>query len=229
MNAINGSAIKSIVAPAYSVAEEFANTLTHGVGLLLSVGALSYMITTMPTDYNALQKTGVVAYGISLVLMFLTSTLYHGITQPNAKGVLKRLDHCAIYLLIAGTYTPILTISLDSPAASKLLIFIWSAAIAGVVFKAFFTGRFKSFSVITYVAMGWSSVFVIYELYLVLAPPGFGLLMAGGIAYSIGVIFYVTTAIAYNHAIWHCFVLMGALSHCWLILEYVINRSQILL
>ena len=229
MNPINGSAIKSIVAPAYSVTEEFANTLTHGVGLLISIGALSYMITTMPTDISALQKTGVLAYGISLVLMFLISTLYHGITQPNAKALLKRLDHCAIYLLIAGTYTPILTISLDSPAASKLLVFIWSAAIAGVVFKAFFTGRFKSFSVITYVAMGWSSVFVISELYLVLAPLGFGLLVAGGIAYSIGVIFYVTKAITYNHAIWHCFVLMGALSHCWLILEYVVNRSQILL
>tara|TARA_B100000768_G_scaffold156571_1_gene154202 strand:+ start:506 stop:1192 length:687 start_codon:yes stop_codon:yes gene_type:complete len=228
MKPIDDPIIDSIVAPAYSVAEEFANTLTHGVGLLVSVGALSYMMTTLPTDYSALQKTGVVAYGVSLVLMFLTSTLYHAITKPNAKGVLKRLDHCAIYLMIAGTYTPILTISLDSPAAHKLLVFIWSAAIAGVVFKAFFAGRFKWFSVTTYVAMGWSSVFVIYELYLVIAPPGFGLLMAGGIAYSIGVIFYVAKAVAFNHAIWHCFVLMGALSHCWLILEYVINSSQVL-
>ena len=228
MKPIDDPIIDSIVAPAYSVAEEFANTLTHGVGLLVSVGALSYMMTTLPTDFSALQKTGVVAYGVSLVLMFLTSTLYHAITKPNAKGVLKRLDHCAIYLMIAGTYTPILTISLDSPAAHKLLVFIWSAAIAGVVFKAFFAGRFKWFSVTTYVAMGWSSVFVIYELYLVIAPPGFGLLMAGGIAYSIGVIFYVAKAVAFNHAIWHCFVLMGALSHCWLILEYVINSSQVL-
>ena len=228
MKPIDDPIIDSIVAPAYSVAEEFANTLTHGVGLLVSVGALSYMMITLPTDYSALQKTGVVAYGVSLVLMFLTSTLYHAITKPSAKGVLKRLDHCAIYLMIAGTYTPILTISLDSPAAHKLLVFVWSAAIAGVVFKAFFAGRFKWFSVSTYVAMGWSSVFVIYELYLVIAPPGFGLLMAGGIAYSIGVIFYVAKAVAFNHAIWHCFVLMGALSHCWLILEYVINSSQVL-
>ena len=228
MTPINDSMIKSIVAPAYSVAEEFANTVTHGVGLLISVGALSYMMTTMPIAYSSLQQTGVLAYGISLVLMFLTSTLYHAITKPNAKGVLKRLDHCAIYLLIAGTYTPILTIALDSPAANKLLVFIWSAAIAGVVFKAFFAGRFKWFSISTYVAMGWSSVFVICELYLVIAPPGFGLLMAGGIAYSIGVIFYVASAIAFNHAIWHCFVLVGSLSHCWLILEYVISSSQVL-
>ena len=96
MTPINDSMIKSIVAPAYSVAEEFANTVTHGVGLLISVGALSYMMTTMPIAYSSLQKTGVLAYGISLVLMFLTSTLYHAITKPNAKGVLKRLDHCAI-------------------------------------------------------------------------------------------------------------------------------------
>jgi hemolysin III len=228
MNPFEDAIIDRMVAPAYSVAEEYANTVTHGVGLFFSVIALLYIMTTLPTDYSALQKTGVVAYGISLVLMFLTSTLYHASTKPNAKGVLKRLDHCAIYLLIASTYTPILTISLDSPAANKLLVFIWSAAIARAVFKAFFAGRFKWFSVSTYLAMGWSSVFVIYELYQVIAPPGFGLLMAGGIAYSIGVIFYVAKTIAFNHAIWHCFVLMGALSHCWLILEYVINSSQVL-
>ena len=134
-------------------------------------------------------------------------------------------NHLA-YPLIAGTYTPLLTISLNSVTATVLLIVIWSAAVAGVIFKAFFAGRFKWFSVSTYLAMGWSAVFVIYELFLVMAPPGFLLLLVGGAAYSIGVIFYVTKAIAFNHAIWHCFVLIGALSHCWLILEYVVNGSQ---
>tara|TARA_B110001450_G_scaffold253003_1_gene275706 strand:+ start:2746 stop:3423 length:678 start_codon:yes stop_codon:yes gene_type:complete len=213
---------ENFIAPAYSAAEEFANTLTHGVGLLISVAALIYMISIMPTEYSVLQKTGALAYGVSLILMFLTSTLYHATTQPNAKDILKRLDHSAIYLLIAGTYTPILTIALNSVSATILLIILWSAAIAGIVFKAFFAGRFEWFSVSTYFAMGWSAVFVIYEIFLVISPPGFILLMVGGSAYSIGVIFYVSKSIAFNHAIWHCFVLIGALSHCWFVLEYVL-------
>ncbi|MDC1144883.1 hemolysin III family protein [Porticoccaceae bacterium] len=219
--------IKIAIAPAYSAAEEFTNALTHGIGFLISVAALIYMIAIMPAHYSPLQKTGAVAYGISLMLMFLTSTLYHAATKPKVKDVLKRLDHSAIYLLIAGTYTPLLTISLNSVTATVLLIIIWSAALIGVIFKAFFAGRFKWFSVSTYLAMGWAAVFVIYELFLVMAPPGFLLLLIGGAAYSIGVIFYVTKAIAFNHAIWHCFVLIGALSHCWLILEYVLDGSKI--
>ncbi len=219
--------IHNTIAPAYSAAEEFTNALTHGIGFLISVAALIYMIAIMPADYSLLQKTGAVAYGISLMLMFLTSTLYHAAKKPNVKDVLKRLDHSAIYLLIAGTYTPLLTISLNSVTATVLLIIIWSAALAGVIFKAFFAGRFKWFSVITYLAMGWAGVFVIYELFLVMAPPGFLLLLVGGAAYSIGVVFYVTKAIAFNHTIWHCFVLIGALSHCWLILEYVLDGSKI--
>jgi len=219
--------IKIAIAPAYSAAEEFTNALTHGAGFLISVVALIYMILIMPSDYSVLQKTGAVAYGVSLMLMFLTSTLYHAANKPKAKDVLKRLDHSAIYLLIAGTYTPLLTISLNSVTATVLLIIIWCAALAGVIFKAFFAGRFKWFSVSTYLAMGWAAVLVIYELFLVMVPPGFLLLLVGGAAYSIGVIFYVTKAIAFNHTIWHCFVLIGALSHCWLILEYVIKGGQI--
>ena len=214
--------IHNTIAPAYSAAEEFTNALTHGTGFLISVAALIYMFAIMPADYSLLQKTGAVAYGISLMLMFLTSTLYHAAKKPNVKDVLKRLDHSAIYLLIAGTYTPLLTISLNSLSATVLLIVIWSAALAGVIFKAFFAGRFEWFSVITYLAMGWAGVFVIYELFLVISPPGFVLLMVGGAAYSIGVIFYVSKSIVFNHAIWHCFVLIGALSHCWFVLEYVL-------
>ena len=219
--------LNSTTAPSYSAAEELANALSHGLGLLISVAALIYMITILPADFSMLQKTGTVVYGISLILMFLTSTLYHSATEPTTKQILKRIDHSAIYLLIAGTYTPLLTISLNTVAATALLTVIWCAALAGVAFKAFFAGRFKWFSVCTYVAMGWSSIFVIYELFLVIEPSGIVLLLGGGAAYTIGVIFYVTKAIPFNHAIWHCFVLVGALSHCWLILNYVLNGSQI--
>ena len=219
--------INHTIVPAYSAAEEIANALTHGVGTLIAAGAFIYIMAIMPADYTVLQKTGAMAYGISLILMFLTSTLYHAAKKTSVKDVLKRLDHSAIYLLIAGTYTPLLTISLHGLSAKVLLILIWSAAFAGIIFKAFFAGRFKWFSVTTYLAMGWAAVFVIYELFLVMAPPGFLLLLVGGAAYSIGVIFYVNKAIAFNHTIWHCFVLIGALSHCWLIIRYVLNSGQI--
>ena len=219
--------INNTIVPAYSAAEEIANALTHGVGTLIAAGAFIYIMAIMPADYTVLQKTGAMAYGISLILMFLTSTLYHAAKKTSVKDVLKRLDHSAIYLLIAGTYTPLLTILLHGLSAKVLLILIWSAAFAGIIFKAFFAGRFKWFSVTTYLAMGWAAVFVIYELFLVMAPPGFLLLLVGGAAYSIGVIFYVNKAIAFNHTIWHCFVLIGALSHCWLIVRYVLNSGQI--
>ena len=223
MNQDYYSNVSNISSPAYSVAEEFASALTHGVGFVISAAALIYMIIMMPVDYSSLQKAGAVTYSISLMLMFLTSTLYHAVKQPEAKDVLKRLDHSAIYVLIAGTYTPILTISLNSMTATALLIVVWSAALAGVVFKTFFAGRFKWFSISTYLAMGWASVFVIHDLFLVMAPTGFVLLLVGGAAYSIGVIFYVTKAVAFNPAIWHCFVVIGALSHLWLVLRYVMQ------
>ena len=227
MNQTYSLNLNSTTAPSYSAAEELANALSHGLGLLISVAALIYMITILPDDYSVLQKTGIVVYGISLILMFLTSTLYHSATEPTTKQILKRIDHSAIYVLIAGTYTPLLTISLSTVTATALLTIIWCAALTGIAFKAFFAGRFKWFSVCTYVSMGWSSIFVIYELFLVIEPSGIVLLLGGGVAYTIGVVFYVTKAIPFNHAIWHCFVLVGALSHCWLILNYVLNGSQI--
>ena len=210
-------------APAYSATEEFANALTHGLGFIISVIALNYMITSAPIEYSVQQRAGILIYGITLALMFFISTSYHALKQPVIKGILKRFDHASIYLLIAGTYTPMLTISIKTAAATSLLTIIWSVAAAGIIFKAFFAGRFQWFSISSYLAMGWISLFVIDDLFRVWATPGFTLLILGGVAYSIGVVFYVNKAIAYNHAIWHCFVLIGALSHCWLILEYVIK------
>lgn len=216
----------SNIAP-YSPREEFANALTHGLGFLVAIAALAYMISVMPLELSVSQKTGVVVYGISLILMFLTSTLYHAVSHAGAKQVLKRFDHCAIYLLIAGSFTPLLTITLDSLSANVVLIVVWSMAVIGVVFKVFFTGRFKWISIGTYLLMGWLSVVVVYQLYEALATAGFVLLVAGGFAYTVGVIFYVNKNIPFNHAIWHCFVFIGAISHCWLIAGHVLNGNQI--
>ncbi len=213
----------SYVAP-YSPREEFANALTHGVGLVVAVMALVYMLSVMPLVLSAWQQTGVVVYGVSLILMFLSSTLYHAVSQPQTKQVLKRFDHCAIYLLIAGTYTPLLTIAVQGGLADAVLIIVWAMAVVGVVFKVFFTGRFKWVSVGSYLLMGWMSVVVIYQLYQNLRTEAFVLLFAGGLAYSAGVIFYVNKKIPFNHAIWHCFVVIGALCHCWLIAGHVVHQ-----
>jgi len=216
----------SYIAP-YTPREEFANALTHCVGCLVAVAALVHMINVAPLQLSAWQKTGVVVYGISLILMFLASTLYHAVSHPGAKQVLRRLDHCAIYLLIAGSFTPLLTIPIESRSANVVLIVVWSMAVVGVVFKAFFAGRYKWVSVGSCLLMGWLSVLVIYQLYQALTAAGFALLVAGGLAYSVGVIFYVSKKIPFNHAIWHCFVFIGAASHCWLIAGHVLNGSQI--
>ena len=143
----------SLAAP-YSPAEEAANALTHGAGLLLGVSALTHILHVLPLQLTARQTAGVLTYSISLVLMFLASTLYHAVSQIRVKQILKRCDHCAIYLLIAGTATPLLTIAVQNSAASILLIVIWSMAAVGVGFKLFFAGRFKVLSTATYVLMG---------------------------------------------------------------------------
>ncbi len=216
----------SYLAP-YSPREELANALTHGFGFLIAIAALVYMLSVTPLEHSARQKVGVVVYGVSLILMFLSSTLYHAVSHSKAKQILKRFDHCAIYLLIAGTYTPMLTITIQNTLSNVVLIVVWVMAVLGVVFKAFFTGRFERFSVVAYLVMGWLGVLVMNQLYLVLTTAGFILLLAGGAAYSVGVIFYVNKRIPFNHAIWHCFVFIGAMSHCWLIVGHVLNSSHI--
>ena len=214
------------VAP-YSPREELANAVIHGVGVLVAVAALVYMMNVAPAELSTWQKFGVVVYGISLILMFLTSTLYHAVSRPQAKQVLKRFDHCAIYLLIAGSATPLLTIAIQSSSAIAVLIVVWSMAVIGVFFKAFFAGKFKWVSVASYLLMGWLLVLVVQQLYQALPIAGFSLLVVGGLAYTVGVIFYVNKKIPFNHAIWHGFVFIGATSHCWLIAVHVLHSHQI--
>lgn len=213
---------KSITTQApYSPREELANAVSHGIGVLLSLAALTYLLVAMPASHTVLQKTGLIVYGLSLLLMFLSSTLYHSVSDPRAKKMLKRLDHCAIYLLIAGSYTPMLTIILDGPLSDWILYTVWAMAFVGVGIKAFFAGRFKKLSTAAYLVMGWMSAILIVELYEALPLTAFLLMIGGGMSFSIGAVFYLSSRIPFNHAIWHIFVLAGALSHCWLILKYV--------
>lgn len=197
----------------YSLSEEVANSISHGLGVILGVVALMLMLTKGWDSLNTVQLTGVSIYGASFILLFLCSTLYHSIPQVRWKRRLKVLDHCAIYLLIAGTYTPMMLISMQGTNTEWVLIAIWSLAAGGVLFKSFFVHRFKVLSLTLYLVMGWLCMLILPQLIAHLSPKGFWLLVAGGLSYSVGVLFYAVKAIPFNHAIWHLFVLGGAVCH----------------
>ncbi len=206
----------------YSEIEERANAITHGLGVVLGiVGLILLLIKADQLNADLLTVASMATYGSSIILLFLASTLYHSITTEKTKRLLKTLDHCAIYLLIAGSYTPFLLVSLRTPLAFGLMGVIWAIALVGIVMKIAFVYRFKRLSLVTYLAMGWLSLIVIYQLAKSVDLGGLILLAAGGVIYSLGVIFYVAKRIPYNHAIWHLFVLAGCACHFFAIYLYV--------
>ncbi len=206
----------------YGFKEEVANAISHGAGLILGiVGLVLLLVKAVDQQADALTITSMSIYGGSMIALFLASTLYHAIPYQRAKRWLKTFDHCAIYLLIAGSYTPFLLVSLRTPLAVGLMIVIWSLALIGILMKIAFVYRFKKLSLVTYLTMGWLSLIVIYQLAIHLEVGGLTLLAAGGLIYSLGVIFYVAKRIPYNHAIWHAFVLAGCACHFLAIYLYV--------
>lgn len=213
---------KPLIAQGYTLAEEIANSISHGIGLVFGIVGLVLLLgQAVDTHASTLAITSYALYGGSMILLFLASTLYHAVPHPRAKIWLKKFDHCAIYLLIAGTYTPFLLVGLDSPLARGLMVVIWGLALLGILFKLTIAHRFKVLSLVTYLAMGWLSLVVIYQLATRLSPGGVTLLAVGGLIYSLGVIFYVCKRIPYNHAIWHGFVLGGSVCHFLAIYLYV--------
>ncbi|MBW3698412.1 hemolysin III family protein [Vibrio sp. T187] len=214
--------MSSASASEYSVVEERANAITHGLGVVLGiVGLILLLVRAFDYDADVLTFTSLSVYGASIILLFLASTLYHSITTAKTKRLLKTLDHCAIYLLIAGSYTPFLLVSLRTPLAIGLMAVIWAIAVIGIVMKIAFVYRFKKMSLVTYLTMGWLSLIVIYQLAVSIELGGLILLAVGGVIYSLGVIFYVAKRIPYNHAIWHLFVLAGCACHFLAIYLYV--------
>lgn len=214
---------KPLVAQGYSLAEEIANSISHGIGLVFGiVGLVLLLVQAIETNASTTAITSYSLYGGSMILLFLASTLYHAIPYARAKRWLKLFDHCAIYLLIAGTYTPFLLVGLDSPLARGLMVVIWGLALVGILFKLTIAHRFKVLSLVTYLLMGWLSLVVIYQMVMKLAPGSVTLLAVGGIVYSLGVIFYVCKRIPYNHAIWHGFVLGGSVCHFFAIYLYIL-------
>ncbi len=204
---------------AYSVAEEWANSLSHGIGFIATLVGLVLMLNKAEELMN---QVAAAVYGGTLLLMFLSSTLYHGIPHPAGKAWLKLLDHSAIYLLIAGTYTPLTLVSIGGTLGTVMTVLVWSLAIAGVAFKMVARHRFPKLSVITYLVMGWIAASLIQPLYYSMPAAGLWLILAGGLCFSLGVAFYVAKQTPFTHCIWHLFVLGGCACHFFAIYHYVI-------
>lgn len=207
----------------YSTGEEIANSVSHGVGVLLSIAAL-VLLTLRAMDHGGgARLVAALLMGISLILEFLFSTLYHALVPKRAKSVFRVLDHSAIYLLIAGSNAPFELITLADRGGLQLTFLIWGIAIAGVIAEVLLKERQPHWlSALIYLAMGWFIVFRITDLYELLAPPAFMLLVAGGICYTIGVGFYVAKKVPYLHFIWHLWVLAGAICITLSALLYVV-------
>lgn len=197
--------------------EEIANSITHGIGAVLAIAGLAIMVVLS----DGLNLVGFSIYGTTLVLLYLASTLYHSLVFTRARSLFRKFDHMAIFLLIAGTYTPFCLIALKGWVAWALLGSVWTFAVAGIVMKAFFTGRFEWVSISLYVLMGWMVIPVIGSIYDSLSQQGFILLVAGGVAYTIGTFFYMNSRIPYSHSIWHLWVLAGSVLHFFSVLTMV--------
>lgn len=195
------------------MAEEIFNAITHGVGVVFAVSALVLLIVLASLYGNAWHIVSVTIYGTTLVLLYLASTLYHSFTKEKVKYIFKLLDHSAIFLLIAGTYTPFMLVALRGVLGWALLSVVWVFAIMGIILKVFFVGRFPILSTIFYLMMGWLVVVAIKPLMAVIPASGFRLLVAGGMLYTLGSFFYIRKSRAFNHAIWHLFVLAGSVCH----------------
>ena len=205
----------------YSKKEELWNVLTHGFGVALSVAAL-VLLLVFQTGKSEFSLMSVLFYSVTLLFLYTASTLYHSVQQPRLKHFFRKLDHIGIYGLIAGTYTPMALISLIDGNGWLIFGIVWGIAVFGTLLKIFFTGKFEKLSLVLYLAMGWLIIFDIQNVLEIQSSLGLWLLGLGGFFYSIGTIFYVNEKIPYNHAIWHCFVLAGSISHFFFIFSDVI-------
>jgi len=210
----------------YSIQEELAHGITHAIGAVLAVVGLVFLLLATIRFGNSSHIVSAAVYGSSLVMLYLASTLYHLIPNPGVKGILQKLDHTMIYILIAGTYTPLTLVTLRGGWGWTLFGLVWGMAVCGVVLELVLQKRIHWLSIILYLGMGWLIVIAGKPLFLSLAAGGLILLVVGGLCYSLGVIFYVWKKLAYNHAIWHLFVLAGSAAHFFAIFFYVYPPSS---
>lgn len=208
--------------PAYTHGEEIANGVTHGVGIVLAIAGLAVLTAFATRNGDAWHVVACSIFGAALVLAYTASTLYHSVQVQRLKQTLRALDHSAIFLLIAGTYTPFMLVNLRGPWGWSLFAAIWTVAVLGIALRLVLKGRLHGLVVGLYIAMGWAVVVAVQPLLRHVATGGLVLLAAGGIAYTAGVPFYKWKRLPYNHAIWHGFVLLGSTLHFFAVLFYVI-------
>ena len=206
----------------YTTGEELVNAISHGLGAILAVAGTTLMVGASAAQMDGYKLAASIIYGASLMLLYLMSTLYHAIRSVRVKEVLRVFDHCSIFLLIAGTYTPYTLVTLRGGVGWGLFAFIWAAAVLGIVLNVISIERFKVFSMICYVGMGWSIMVTVKPLTQALPGPGLWLLVWGGVAYTVGILFYLLHRVRYFHGIWHLFVLAGSVLHFLSIYQYVI-------
>ncbi len=206
----------------YTIGEEIANSITHGLGAGLAIAGLVFLVYYSAVYGTIWHIVSCAIYGTTLVLLYTISTLYHSIPSPRFKSVMRILDHSAIFLLIAGTYTPFTLVSLRGPWGWSLLGVIWGAAILGILFQTALQKSWVSLTVALYVLMGWAIVVAVKPLLDVIPTEGFLLLLYGGLAYTLGTAFYIWKQMRFHHAIWHVFVLAGSAFHFFAVFYYVL-------
>lgn len=208
--------------PRYSVGEEIANSVTHGVGVVLSIGGLAILTAFASVLGNAWHIVSSSIFGASLILLYASSTLYHSIQLPRVKRVLQVIDHSAIFLLIAGTYTPFTLVTLRGAWGWTIFGVVWGLAVTGIIFQVTRLRKWPVISLALYVGMGWVVIVATKPLLAAIDLRGLLLLLFGGLSYTAGIVFYVWRRLPYHHAIWHMFVLAGSALHFFAILFYVI-------
>ncbi|WP_046759011.1 PAQR family membrane homeostasis protein TrhA [Kordia jejudonensis] len=209
----------------YSPTEEKLNILSHGLGVVLGIVALFLLVLRAVGKGEAIDIVSVVIYGLSIIILYLASTLYHKATNPRMRNKLRIFDHAAIYVLIAGTYTPFALITLEGTTGWIIFGTVWTFAVIGIALKLFFTGQFDKLSTAMYVLMGWIIIFAIKPLIANLASDGLFWLFAGGLAYTVGAVLYSIRKLPFNHAIFHVCVLLGSIFHFIAVYWYVLPQS----
>lgn len=213
---------KEVKLDVYSPKEETANALTHAIGVVFGIGALVYLFTLSGVETRVLWSTSI--FLITVVILYSSSTLYHSVKAKKQKFLFKQLDHISIYLLIAGTFTPFCWGVLGGTNLGRnLLIAVWLIAIAGIIFKVFYTGKLEFLSLASYLGMGWLGFLMFDEIAEVLSQDVVNLMLYGGLSYTVGVVFYLMRKLKYHHAIWHLFVLGGTGFHMYAIMKYVVG------
>lgn len=215
-----------MTAAGYTIREEIANSITHGLGILLSFMGLIILVISAARTGESSRLFSSIVFGAALILLYTISTLYHSIQRPDAKRIMRVLDHAAIFFLIAGTYTPFTLINLKGPWGWTLFSVIWILAVFGTCFEVFAKQKRRVISISLYVIMGWAVVIAMKQLLLTVPPEGILLLFLGGIAYTAGIGFYVSRRLPYHHAVWHLFVLGGSIFHFFAVLYYAIPPDR---